>query len=61
VYGKSPAFRLKLTYEDKEKIISTSNWNTEIGPEKRDVPKSVFVKYNDQNYQGKLSIEIQNV
>ncbi len=56
-----PAFRLKLTFPEKESTIQTENWNSQFGPHKIEKPKQMWVYFNNEKYKGELSIEIQNV
>ncbi|MBW2996279.1 hypothetical protein KY332_03190 [Candidatus Woesearchaeota archaeon] len=55
----SPAFRLKLSFQDKEKTAKTRNWDDSLGFA-RITPKKILVYYNNQKQLGELSIEIQN-
>jgi len=56
----TPGFRLKLEYGETTKNIQTSNWNNERSFE-RGVPKNVLVLCDDKEYDGKLTIEVQDV
>ena len=55
----SPAFRLKLSFQDKEKTSKTRNWDDSLDFT-RIAPKKVFVYSNNQKQLGELSVEIQN-
>ena len=44
---KTQAFRLKLTFADKESILQTNNWEDSSGFI-REIPKDIFV-YSDNN------------
>ena len=58
---KLPAFRLKLSFSEKESVIKTDNWNDNKPVQKRNEPMPVIVLSQNKKYKGDLSIEMQNV
>lgn len=54
-----PAFNLILATDNTSRSLSTENWNQDIGPQRRESPKIIYVYSSGNIQKASMIIEVQ--